>query len=111
MHKAPKSLRTHHGRPITIGGNAFVLRYLPELTDQIWKGRVNPGNVFNILLPLAQAEGYRAMDRDGQSRQSCVRDQLKESRCPSHYGRSATHVVSFSGQQRRPPPVLAVRTC
>ena len=38
-------------------------RYLPKLIDLVWKGRINPGNVFDLTLPLDQvAEGYRAMD-------------------------------------------------
>ena len=46
-----------------LGGPAPVRRYLPELIDLIWKGKINPGKVFDLTLPLAQvAEGYRAMD-------------------------------------------------
>jgi threonine dehydrogenase-like Zn-dependent dehydrogenase len=45
------------------GGPAPVRRFLPELIDLIWKGRINPGKVFDLVLPLDQvAEGYRAMD-------------------------------------------------
>ncbi|MBV9689583.1 MAG: zinc-dependent alcohol dehydrogenase family protein [Ktedonobacteraceae bacterium] len=45
------------------GGPAPVRRYLPELIDPIWHGKINPGRVFDLQLPLAQvAEGYRAMD-------------------------------------------------
>jgi threonine dehydrogenase-like Zn-dependent dehydrogenase len=45
------------------GGPAPVRRYLPELIDLVWKGRINPGKVFDLTLPLAEvAEGYRAMD-------------------------------------------------
>jgi threonine dehydrogenase-like Zn-dependent dehydrogenase len=40
-----------------------VRRYLPELIDRVLKGRMNPGKVFDLTLPLLQvAEGYRAMD-------------------------------------------------
>jgi threonine dehydrogenase-like Zn-dependent dehydrogenase len=29
----------------------------------VWQGRINPGKVFDLTLPLAHvAEGYRAMD-------------------------------------------------
>ena len=46
-----------------LGGPAPVRRYLPELIDLIWNGRINPGKVFDLTLPLEQAaEGYRAMD-------------------------------------------------
>jgi threonine dehydrogenase-like Zn-dependent dehydrogenase len=45
------------------GGPAPVRRFLPELIDLVWKGRINPGKVFDLILPLDQvAEGYRAMD-------------------------------------------------
>jgi threonine dehydrogenase-like Zn-dependent dehydrogenase len=40
-----------------------VRRFLPELIDLVWKGKINPGKVFDLILPLDQvAEGYRAMD-------------------------------------------------
>jgi threonine dehydrogenase-like Zn-dependent dehydrogenase len=46
------------------GGVAPVRRYLPELLDLVTSGAVNPGLVFDTVLPLDQvAEGYRAMDR------------------------------------------------
>jgi threonine dehydrogenase-like Zn-dependent dehydrogenase len=45
------------------GGPAPVRRYLPTLIDLVWNGKINPGKVFDLQLPLAQvAEGYRAMD-------------------------------------------------
>ncbi len=45
------------------GGPAPVRRYLPELIDQVWNGKIDPGKVFDLRLPLEQvAEGYRAMD-------------------------------------------------
>ena len=45
------------------GGPAPVRRYLPELIDLILKGTINPGKVFDLVLPIDQvAEGYRAMD-------------------------------------------------
>ena len=45
------------------GGPAPVRRYLPELIDLVWNGKINPGKVFDLTLPLDQvAEGYRAMD-------------------------------------------------
>ena len=45
------------------GGPAPVRRYLPDLIDRILKGKINPGKVFDLTLPLDQvAEGYRAMD-------------------------------------------------
>jgi threonine dehydrogenase-like Zn-dependent dehydrogenase len=45
------------------GGPAPVRRFLPDLIDLVWKGKINPGKVFDLTLPLDQvAEGYRAMD-------------------------------------------------
>jgi threonine dehydrogenase-like Zn-dependent dehydrogenase len=45
------------------GGPAPVRRYLPQLIDLILNGKINPGKVFDLTLPLDQvAEGYRAMD-------------------------------------------------
>jgi threonine dehydrogenase-like Zn-dependent dehydrogenase len=45
------------------GGPAPVRRYLPQLIDLVWSGKINPGKVFDLTLPLDQvAEGYRAMD-------------------------------------------------
>ncbi|HEY7088122.1 MAG TPA: zinc-binding dehydrogenase, partial [Tepidisphaeraceae bacterium] len=45
------------------GGPAPVRRFLPELIDLVWSGKINPGKVFDLTLPLDQvAEGYRAMD-------------------------------------------------
>jgi threonine dehydrogenase-like Zn-dependent dehydrogenase len=45
------------------GGVAPVRRYLPELLDLVLDGRIDPGKVFDLTLPLAEvAEGYRAMD-------------------------------------------------
>ena len=35
---------------------------MPELMDLVPTGRINPGKVFDLTLPLAQvAEGYRAI--------------------------------------------------
>ena len=45
------------------GGPAPVRRFLPELIDLIYRREIDPGRVFDLTLPLAEAaEGYRAMD-------------------------------------------------
>jgi threonine dehydrogenase-like Zn-dependent dehydrogenase len=45
------------------GGPAPVRRFLPELLDLISNRTIDPGKVFDLMLPLDQAaEGYRAMD-------------------------------------------------
>jgi len=45
------------------GGPAPVRRYLPQLIGLVLNGKINPGKVFDLALPLDQvAEGYRAMD-------------------------------------------------
>jgi len=48
------------------GGPAPVRRYLPKLIDLVAKGKIDPGKVFDLTLPLDQvADGYRAMDERG----------------------------------------------
>ena len=45
------------------GGPAPVRRFLPELIELIGDRTIDPGKVFDLELPLAEAaEGYRAMD-------------------------------------------------
>ncbi|MGW2169501.1 zinc-dependent alcohol dehydrogenase family protein [Streptomyces sp. NPDC001705] len=45
------------------GGPAPVREYLPDLIDMVLSGRINPGKVFDLELPLSEvAEGYKAMD-------------------------------------------------
>jgi threonine dehydrogenase-like Zn-dependent dehydrogenase len=45
------------------GGPAPVRRYLPKLIELVLNGKINPGKVFDLKLPLPQvAEGYKAMD-------------------------------------------------
>ncbi|WP_426518800.1 zinc-dependent alcohol dehydrogenase family protein [Diaminobutyricibacter sp. McL0618] len=45
------------------GGPAPVRRFLPDLIDMVLNRQINPGQVFDLTLPLADAaEGYRAMD-------------------------------------------------
>src|SRR5438874_450110 len=45
------------------GGPAPVRRFLPELIDLIWNRQIDPGKVFDLELPLADAAaGYEAMD-------------------------------------------------
>lgn len=45
------------------GGPAPVRRYLPHLIKLVVDGKINPGKVFDLMLPLEQvADGYRAMD-------------------------------------------------
>ncbi|QIS21558.1 zinc-dependent alcohol dehydrogenase family protein [Nocardia terpenica] len=45
------------------GGLAPVRRFLPDLIDRVFTGSMEPGKVFDLVLPLDQvADGYRAMD-------------------------------------------------
>jgi threonine dehydrogenase-like Zn-dependent dehydrogenase len=45
------------------GGPAPVRRFFPGLIDLIWTGKIDPGKVFDLTLPLDEvAEGYKAMD-------------------------------------------------
>jgi threonine dehydrogenase-like Zn-dependent dehydrogenase len=46
-----------------LGGPAPVRRFLPDLMDRVLDGKIQPGKVFDLVLPIAQvAEGYKAMD-------------------------------------------------
>ena len=46
-----------------LGGPAPVRRFLPDLMSRVLQGRIQPGKVFDLTLPIEQvAEGYRAMD-------------------------------------------------
>lgn len=45
------------------GGPAPVRRFLPDLIGLVLRQKINPGEVFDLTLPLSDvAEGYRAMD-------------------------------------------------
>ena len=45
------------------GGPAPVRRFLPDLIDRIWRREIDPGQVFDLTLPLSEvAQAYRAMD-------------------------------------------------
>src|SRR3974390_965698 len=47
-----------------LGGPAPVRRFLPDLMDRVLNGKIKPGKVFDLVLPLSDvAEGYRAMDQ------------------------------------------------
>jgi threonine dehydrogenase-like Zn-dependent dehydrogenase len=51
------------GRNIGLAGGAAPCRaYVPELMGDVLSGEINPGRVFDSVLPLAEvAEGYKAM--------------------------------------------------
>ncbi len=63
-HGVELPIRRMFGSNISIhGGVAPVRAYLPELLDDVWAARIDPGAAFDATLPLAQvADGYRAMD-------------------------------------------------
>ena len=45
------------------GGPAPVRAYLPDLLARVLDGKIQPGKVFDLVLPLSEvAEGYAAMD-------------------------------------------------
>jgi threonine dehydrogenase-like Zn-dependent dehydrogenase len=47
-----------------LGGAAPVRSYLPDLLDRVWNRTIEPGKVFDMVLPLEQvAEAYAAMDQ------------------------------------------------
>lgn len=46
-----------------LGGPAPVRRFMPHLIDLVLTRKINPGKVFDQVLPIADvAQGYRAMD-------------------------------------------------
>ena len=46
------------------GGPAPVRRFLPDLVRRIWDREIDPGKVFDRVLPLEEAaEAYRLMDQ------------------------------------------------
>jgi threonine dehydrogenase-like Zn-dependent dehydrogenase len=46
-----------------VGGVAPVRGYIEELAPEVWSGAIQPGRVFDLVLPLAEvAEAYAAMD-------------------------------------------------
>lgn len=55
--------RLFFGQKRMLGGPAPVRRFLPDLMQRVLDGRIRPGKVFDLALPLAEAaEGYKAMD-------------------------------------------------
>ncbi|PYI39240.1 IMP dehydrogenase [Arthrobacter psychrolactophilus] len=45
------------------GGMASARSYIPELLADVLAGKINPGRVFDVVMPLEEApEAYRAMD-------------------------------------------------
>jgi threonine dehydrogenase-like Zn-dependent dehydrogenase len=45
------------------GGPAPVRRFLPDLIGRVLRKEIQPGKVFDLVLPLEKvAEGYKAMD-------------------------------------------------
>lgn len=63
-HGVELPVRTMFQRNVGLaGGMAPVRAYLPDLLQRVLAGRIDPGKVFDLALPLDQvAEGYRAMD-------------------------------------------------
>lgn len=46
-----------------LGGPAPVRRFMPHLIELVLTRKINPGKVFDQVLPIADvAEGYKAMD-------------------------------------------------
>lgn len=58
------NVRQLFNKNITIGGGMAPARaYIPELLADVLAGRINPGRVFDVEMPLEDApEAYRAMD-------------------------------------------------
>jgi threonine dehydrogenase-like Zn-dependent dehydrogenase len=55
--------RLFFGQRRMLGGPAPVRRFLSDLMGRVLEGKIEPGKVFDLQLPLSEvAEGYRAMD-------------------------------------------------
>src|SRR5207244_3286119 len=67
------------------GGPAPVRRYLPELIDLVWNGKINPGKVFDLTLPLDRSEEHTS---ELQSPDHLVCRLLLEKKNTIHYRRS-----------------------
>jgi threonine dehydrogenase-like Zn-dependent dehydrogenase len=77
-----------------LGGPAPVRRFLPELIDLIWNRKIDPGNVFDLELPLAQvAEGYRAMD-ERRAIKALLLPPSKEEARPTAEGQQPAQLVA-----------------
>lgn len=63
-HGVELPVRTMFQRNVGLaGGMAPVRAYLPDLLGRVLDGRIDPGKVFDLTLPLDEvAEAYRAMD-------------------------------------------------
>lgn len=62
-HAGIPATTTFYKNVIVAGGPAPTRAYMPELLPDVLEGRMEPGRVFDLRLPLEQvAEGYRAMD-------------------------------------------------
>ena len=71
------------------GGPAPVRRYLPDLIKLVWERKINPGKVFDLVLPLERVAGLR---RDGRTsrdqgpaaplRESSKRDERRSNMSP-----------------------------
>jgi threonine dehydrogenase-like Zn-dependent dehydrogenase len=63
-HGVELPIRRMFGKNIGLaGGIAPVRTYLPDLLERVLDGRIDPGVVFDLTLPLDEvAEAYRAMD-------------------------------------------------
>ena len=62
-HGVELPIRTMFSNNVAVaGGIAPVRKYLPQLMDDVLSGAINPGQVFDLELPLDDvAEGYAAM--------------------------------------------------
>jgi threonine dehydrogenase-like Zn-dependent dehydrogenase len=57
-------IRKLFGRNVAVGGGIAPVRaYLEELLEDVWSGAIDPGQVFDLRLPLAEIpRAYAAMD-------------------------------------------------
>ena len=78
------------------GGPAPVRRYLPQLISLVLEGKIDPGKVFDLTLPLDRvAEGYRAMDERRAIKTLLARNQVTTGQRENGFKRERTmpHVI------------------
>ena len=84
------------------GGPAPVRRFLPDLMDRVWAGKIQPGRVFDLELPLEQAaDGTRRWTSDAPSRSSFARDRDQRDRGAPP---GLLPDCEYLGDQPEPPP-------
>jgi threonine dehydrogenase-like Zn-dependent dehydrogenase len=64
VERHPQNLRLSAHHAFAVPARCLpARRFLPDLIEMVWSGKIIRGKVFDLTLPLAHvAEGHRAMD-------------------------------------------------